>query len=351
MLENKIAELRKAKGISQEQLAEALNTTRQAVSKWERGESYPDVDRLKELAVYFNASIDYLLNYDVESISANRFIARLQKCLETKQFDIDLKQIQLVVSTHANNVPLLSAAVSYLVLYWTKHHDEAIADAIIEYSKRMLTLYRPEEGGVASLNELHRTIAAGYMMKEDYASARAHILENHVYGAEEYLVFSEIRLGHDEAASKQASNTFLESVSRMIDAQFIQLLMLLKSSDMQEALELAKWGVSFLASIQKGENSLLYAKFGFSFIQAICQRHLSIDNEALLCYLKENAEQACKMNGEADGLRFYYGEDPLVFVSILNDLKDYLWQTCAEAMKGKPAYESGLYIFNEVFGG
>ena len=47
MNETKIGQLRKAKGISQEQLAEILNTTRQAVSKWERGDCYPDIDRLK----------------------------------------------------------------------------------------------------------------------------------------------------------------------------------------------------------------------------------------------------------------------------------------------------------------
>ena len=82
MLEKRIAELRKNKQISQEQLADILNTSRQAVSKWERGESLPDIDKLKDLATYFDVSIDYLLGYDIKSISVNKFIERIDKCLE-----------------------------------------------------------------------------------------------------------------------------------------------------------------------------------------------------------------------------------------------------------------------------
>ena len=75
MLENKIAELRKEKNLSQEQLAEILNTSRQAVSKWERGEAYPDIDRLKELAIYFGAYLfdEFVTNYRFSLISSGPF--------------------------------------------------------------------------------------------------------------------------------------------------------------------------------------------------------------------------------------------------------------------------------------
>ena len=43
----RLQQLRKEKGISQEKLAEQLHVTRQAVSKWETGQSYPDLDRTK----------------------------------------------------------------------------------------------------------------------------------------------------------------------------------------------------------------------------------------------------------------------------------------------------------------
>ena len=55
-----ITELRKQKGITQEQLAIALNISPQAVSKWETGTSQPDTLTLPLIANYFGVSIDYL---------------------------------------------------------------------------------------------------------------------------------------------------------------------------------------------------------------------------------------------------------------------------------------------------
>ncbi len=61
-LAEKLQNLRKAAGLSQEQLAERLNVTRQAVSKWETGEGKPDIDNLLPLARLLNTTVDYLLD-------------------------------------------------------------------------------------------------------------------------------------------------------------------------------------------------------------------------------------------------------------------------------------------------
>ena len=67
-LGSKIRFLRKNKGITQEQLACALNMSPQAVSKWEMGASYPDVAILPVIAAYFKISLDELFDYDPEEI-------------------------------------------------------------------------------------------------------------------------------------------------------------------------------------------------------------------------------------------------------------------------------------------
>ena len=59
---NRLCELRKAHNLSQEELAEKLGVSRQAVSKWERSESSPDTDNLIQLAALYNISLDELLN-------------------------------------------------------------------------------------------------------------------------------------------------------------------------------------------------------------------------------------------------------------------------------------------------
>ena len=67
-LGNKIRALRKKKGITQEQLASALNMSPQAVSKWEMGAGYPDVALLPVIAAYFGVSLDDLFDYDPKKI-------------------------------------------------------------------------------------------------------------------------------------------------------------------------------------------------------------------------------------------------------------------------------------------
>ena len=57
----KLFKLRKEKGLSQEQLAEQMNTTRQAVSKWENDQGFPETEKLMMLGNIFSVSIDYLL--------------------------------------------------------------------------------------------------------------------------------------------------------------------------------------------------------------------------------------------------------------------------------------------------
>ena len=57
----KLHSLRKQKGLTQEALAEALHVSRTAVSKWESGRGYPNIDSLKATAAFFGVTVDELL--------------------------------------------------------------------------------------------------------------------------------------------------------------------------------------------------------------------------------------------------------------------------------------------------
>lgn len=58
---DRIQNLRKSKGISQEELADIISVSRQAVSKWESGQSTPDIEKIILLSDYFETTTDYLL--------------------------------------------------------------------------------------------------------------------------------------------------------------------------------------------------------------------------------------------------------------------------------------------------
>ena len=67
-LGEKILELRKKMGLSQEDLAEKVSVTRQTISKWELGETCPDIKQAKELSKIFKVSLDELVSNDISDI-------------------------------------------------------------------------------------------------------------------------------------------------------------------------------------------------------------------------------------------------------------------------------------------
>ena len=63
-LGEKLKEVRKRFGLSQEALASILNVSRQAVTKWENDDGMPDISNLQELSKVFGLTVDYLVNND-----------------------------------------------------------------------------------------------------------------------------------------------------------------------------------------------------------------------------------------------------------------------------------------------
>ena len=61
---NNFKSMRKQRGLTQEQIAETLGVSCQAVSKWETNSSYPDISLLPIIADYFGVSVDYLIGLD-----------------------------------------------------------------------------------------------------------------------------------------------------------------------------------------------------------------------------------------------------------------------------------------------
>ncbi len=66
MFKDNLVQMRRMKNLTQEDIAEKVGVTRQAVAKWEAGETIPDLDKCKILAEIFEVSLDDLANYEPE---------------------------------------------------------------------------------------------------------------------------------------------------------------------------------------------------------------------------------------------------------------------------------------------
>ncbi|MDE6739841.1 MAG: helix-turn-helix domain-containing protein, partial [Lachnospiraceae bacterium] len=107
-LSKKIYEMRKAHGLSQEQLAEKLGVSRQSVSKWESGESIPELERLVEISKVFNVTTDYLLKEsEVDELTIRT------EMLERQQQSL----LSEAKKTERRRCRLLRCTVVYLIAY------------------------------------------------------------------------------------------------------------------------------------------------------------------------------------------------------------------------------------------
>lgn len=98
-----IIELRRAADITQAQLAEKLNYSDKAVSKWERGEAIPSVATLKEIADLFGVTVDYLISADHEAENEIR-----------REFTERQRRNRLIITLLSTTIVWLVATIIYV---------------------------------------------------------------------------------------------------------------------------------------------------------------------------------------------------------------------------------------------
>jgi len=349
MLGERIANLRKERKISQEELADVLNTSRQAISKWERGESDPDIDRLKDLAIYFGVSIDYLLGYDLESTSVNKFIERIKNSIETKKLNISVDEIRLIVSKNSNNFVLLGYVLMYLQDYCGIKHQLEINDLSIEIGKKAIAAYQVDNSFTVSLNDIHKLIVSCYIKTHKYDLAKEYLIENKVYDAAEQLSRCELELGNNEEAEKIITGSLLDSIGSVMNCSSMQIVIHLRNNKYTDALELANWLIDFAISIGENKESLIDIVFAFTFIKAMCKKILGLEYQEEYDFLKENRQRVLGYRHLKGGLKFFTEQD-ITFDTTTGEINKELLQEIEHIKNDKSAYSKAMELYKDIFG-
>lgn len=113
ILADKITMLRKRSGWSQEELAERLGVSRQAVSKWESGTSLPDLDRIIKMSELFCVSTDYLLKDEVQEITLPEGDGAAES---SGGYDLSLEEANAFLELTRRLSSRMAAAIALLVL-------------------------------------------------------------------------------------------------------------------------------------------------------------------------------------------------------------------------------------------
>lgn len=106
---NTISTKRKEKGITQENLAQYIGVSKASVSKWETGQSYPDIIFLPQLATYFDISIDELIGYSPQMTKEDirKLYHRLANSFSIRPFDEVYMECKSTIKKYYSCFPLL----------------------------------------------------------------------------------------------------------------------------------------------------------------------------------------------------------------------------------------------------
>lgn len=136
----KLIKNRKQLGITQQQLAEFVDVSKAAVSKWEKGQSYPDITLLPRLATYFNTTIDDLLGYEPQMTTAHirAVYAQFAEEFGQRPFDEVKEEIDILLNEYYACYPLvLQMAQLYMNYYKLAGEPHNILQQIDEMCERI----------------------------------------------------------------------------------------------------------------------------------------------------------------------------------------------------------------------
>lgn len=177
----KIADFRKEKGVTQEQLADYVGVSFAAVSKWETGQSYPDITLLPDIAEFFESSIDALMGYDISE--KEEVLEKIRKEVTPLILASDYtKAIPIILDAlrkFPNDCVLLDwAADMYVNRCWTsetqlqdrqealKYYEKAIRctkeeSQILQIKKRISSIYSDMGDLDKAIEQLEKINASG----------------------------------------------------------------------------------------------------------------------------------------------------------------------------------------------
>lgn len=146
-----LVQKRKQKGITQDELASYIGVTKASVSKWETGQSYPDITFLPILAAYFNISIDELMDYQPQMTKGDirKLYLRLSADFAAKPIAAVMEDCRRIVKKYYACFPLLLQMGTLMVNHMELIQEREKALALLEEARALFIRVKEESGEVS----------------------------------------------------------------------------------------------------------------------------------------------------------------------------------------------------------
>ncbi len=352
VLSESIRALRRERSMTQDQLAEAMSVSAAAVSKWENGQSVPDVAVLTSLADFFEVSLDALVGYTVQSCRREEAVERISRLSRQKQYAQAIAEAREALRRYPNHFGVVYASGRMYGFYGMEHREqEALRTAITLMERAMALIGQNTDPGIRQEN-LWTNMGMYYNSLEEREQAIRCYEAGNIAGVNDVAIAGcRAALGQYDTALPMLTQGLIATVTRQFNAGTSALRCLLAVGEHHEAEALALWLLRTLEGMEATPGSyVLKMKTILHTWAAAAMLHQGRTLDA-----REQMRQgvACARAFDAapdfrlQGFRFYRGGELA--------LSDGMGETAMDALRGTisqaGSVRDGLTTLLEATGG
>lgn len=329
-LHQNIRVLRRERGMTQEQLAEAMDVSAAAVSKWENGQSVPDIAVLMLLADFFEVSLDALLGYEARSHRRKDMVERIRQ-LSIRRSDEVVSAVREALMRYPNHFDAVWASAKAMGFRGMERHDEAAIREALTLLDRALALLPQNTDPTIRRESILAAQGMYWTCLGEYARAIACYEEGNVSGINDVAIGNcYTELGRLEEALTPLSRGMLTHLSSLYNALHGLLMARANMGHAAEAAEMARWCAGMLSGLEATPGSYIWRMRALMLTCAAVLDSAQGERQKAWEALREAVDYARRFDAApdltTDGIRFYYAEH--------HGMSDDVGESAMDALEG-----------------
>ena len=346
-MENHVADqirfYRRQEGLTQEQLAEAMGVSVAAVSKWEQGQSLPEIPMLMELADFFDLSVDALLGYRLRSNDRKSVSERLKVLRREDRYDEGLAEAEKALQKFPNTFTVVYECAKLFEMAGGTRKDKALQRRALDLLTHAIRLLPQNSDPQVSEMSLRLDMANVLLDMEDWERALALFKENNACGLLDDQIGCLLALVKErrEEGVPYLSMALLRAVTSLVRVCDGFANVFEARKDMKSAIDILQWKHSVLSGLRKKDTVSELDKISAASHAALARllyncRDLGGANDELKTAKALGAAYDAAPSHSARNIRFYEGVE---HVGIYSDFGRSAMDAALDAFLGDDSTE------------
>lgn len=266
LLSQNIKANRKRLGLTQEQLAEAMNVSVGTVSKWESGNSSPDIEMIVELADFFQESVDVLLGYKWKHRSVGQTVEHLRTLRNERRYEEGTAEAKKALQKFPNQIEVLyecgellyASAIVQTNLVMYEKREESIKNLMlaIDVFQKVVQLLEQNDNSAISRVKIHQEIGTIYGILGQKEKAISYLEKYNISNLNDWMISNFLTdLKHYDKAWDTVTGVFQRRVFELFQCYWVMYSVLINIGKYDDLLRFAIWMEGFCLSVQDGKVS------------------------------------------------------------------------------------------------